>query len=246
MLKIILIAVVVILVTFGLVKLVDKFIPSKFKPFLIIVLWVIIGYLGYQTFMSIYAPIQFNQIKDKRYAQVISSLIDIRDAQLAHRQVTGKFADNFDNLVKFIDTAQFTITQRRDSTVIDAELTRRFGGVTTTKEIVIVDTLGFVPVKDSLFKTSNRYKTMMNVPVGKEGAKFELKAGILEQNDVKIPVFEAKVLKDIILFDQPRDLVIQENQVISVDGVNGDALKVGSMEEVNTNGNWPKVYGAND
>jgi hypothetical protein len=246
MLKIILIAVVVILVTFGLVKLVDKFIPSKFKPFLIIVLWVIIGYLGYQTFMSIYEPIQFNQVKDKRYAQVISSLIDIRDAQLAHRQVTGKFADNFDNLVKFIDTAQFTITQRRDSTVIDAELTRRFGGVTTTKEIVIVDTLGFVPVKDSLFKTSNRYKTMMNVPVGKEGAKFELKAGILEQNDVKIPVFEAKVLKDIILFDQPRDLVIQENQVISVDGVNGDALKVGSMEEVNTNGNWPKVYGAND
>ena len=246
MLKIILIAVVVILVTFGLVKLVDKFIPSKFKPFLIIVLWVIIGYLGYQTFMSIYEPIQFNQVKNKRYAQVITSLIDIRDAQLAHRQVTGKFADNFDNLVKFIDTAQFTITQRRDSSVVDAELTRRFGGVTTYKEIIIVDTLGFVSVKDSLFKTSNRYKTMMNVPVGKEGAKFALKAGILEQNDVKIPVFEAKVLKDIILFDQPRDLVIQENQVISVDGVNGDALKVGSMEEVNTNGNWPKVYGAND
>jgi hypothetical protein len=246
MLKIILIAVVVILVTFGLVKLVDKFIPSKFKPFLIIVLWVIIGYLGYQTFMSIYEPIQFNQIKNKRYAKVISSLIDIRDAQLAHRQVTGKFADNFDNLVKFIDTAQFTITQRRDSSVVDAELTRRFGGVTTYKEIIIIDTLDFVSVKDSLFKTSNRYKTMMNVPVGKEGAKFELKAGILEQNDVKIPVFEAKVLKDIILFDQPRDLVIQENQVVSVDGVNGNALKVGSMEEVNTNGNWPKVYGAND
>ena len=35
MFKIIIIAVVVILVTFGLVKLVDKFIPSKFKPFLI-------------------------------------------------------------------------------------------------------------------------------------------------------------------------------------------------------------------
>ena len=168
------------------------------------------------------------------------------DAQLAHRQVTGRFADNFDNLVKFIDTAEFTITQRRDSSIVDAELTRRFGGVTTYKEIIIIDTLDFVSVKDSLFKTSNRYKTMMNVPVGKEDAKFELKAGILEQNDVKIPVFEAKVLKNIILFDQPRDLVIQENQVISVDGVNGNALKVGSMEEVNTNGNWPKVYGAND
>jgi len=196
--------------------------------------------------MSVYEPIQFNKIKNKRYAQVITNLIDIRDAQLAHRQVTGKFADNFDNLVKFIDTAQFTITQRRDSTIIDLEATKRFGGVTTTKEIIVVDTLGFVPVKDSLFKTSTRYKTMMNVPVGQEGAKFELKAGILEQNEVKIPVFEAKVKKDIILFDQPRDLVIQENQVVSVDGVNGNALKVGSMDEVNTTGNWPKTYGAND
>jgi hypothetical protein len=59
-------------------------------------------------------------------------------------------------------------------------------------------------------------------------------------------VFEASVKKDIILFDQDRDLVIPENQVQSVDGVNGDALKVGSMDEVKTIGNWPKTYGAND
>lgn len=246
MFKILLIAVVVILVTFGLVKLVDKFIPSKFKPFLIIALWVIIAFLGYRTYMSIYEPIQFNEVKNKRYSQVIKNLIDIRDSQLAYRQVNGKFADNFDNLVKFIDTAKFTITQRRDSSIIDVEATKRFGGVITTKSIVITDTLGFVSVKDSLFKTSTRYKTMMNVPVGQEGAKFELKAGVLEQNDVKIPVFEAKVKKDVILFDQNRDLVIQENQVVSVDGVNGDALKVGSMDEVITNGNWPKTYGDNE
>jgi len=246
MFKILLIAVVVILVTFGLVKLVDKFIPSKFKPFLIIALWILIGFLGYKTYMSIYEPIKFNEVKNKRYAEVIKNLIDIRDSQLAYRQVNGKFADNFDNLVKFIDTAKFTITQRRDTSVVDVEATKRFGGVITTKSIVLIDTLGFVSVKDSLFKTSTRYKTMMNVPVGQPGAKFELKAGVLEQNDVKIPVFEAKVKKDVILFDQDRDLVIQENQVVSVDGVNGDALKVGSMDEVKTNGNWPKTYGDNE
>lgn len=246
MLTLIIVTIVVILVTIGLVKLVDKFIPSKFKPLLQIALWVLIAFLGYNTFQSIYAPIQFNKVKNKRYAQVIKSLVDIRDAQLAHRQVTGKFANNFDNLVKFIDTAQFTITQRRDSTVIDEELTKRFGGVETFKGIVIIDTLGFESIKDSLFKGSDRYKTMMNVPVGKEGAKFELKAGMLEQNGSKIPVFEALVKKDVILFDQDKDLVSQENEVVSVDGVNGDALKVGSMNEINTNGNWPKTYGSNE
>lgn len=244
--KLVIVAVLVILVTIGLVKLVDKFIPAKFKPILVVVLWVVIGFLGYQTFISVYGPIQFNQVKEKRYKQVISKLIDIRDSQLAHRQVTGKFTDNFDNLVKFIDTAQFTITQRRDSSILDVEMTKRFGGVETYKAIVIVDTLDFVPVKDSLFKTSDRYKTMMNVPSAAEGAKFELKAGLLEQNETKIPVFEALVKKSVILYDQDKDLINQENQVISVEGVNGDALKVGSMDEVNTNGNWPKVYGAND
>ena len=243
MLTFILIAVAVILVTIGLVKLVDKFIPSKFKPFLTIALWLLIGFLGYQTYLSIYEPIQFNKLKKKRYKTVITSLIDIRDAQLAHRQVTGKFSDNFESLVKFVDTAEYTITQRRDSTIIDEALTKLYG-VDTTKEIVVIDTLGFVPVKDSLFKNSDRYKNMMNVPVGEEGARFKLEAGYIRQNDIQIPVFESSVTKNIILYDQNKDLLMQENQVISVDGVNGNMLRVGSMDEVNTTGNWPKTYGS--
>lgn len=243
--KLILVAIAVILVTIGLVKLVDKFIPSKFKPLLQLVLWVLIVFFGYSTFQSIYAPIQFNKTKNKRYAEVIKSLNDIREAQLAHRKVTGQFAKTFDNLVQFVDTAQYTITQRRDTSVIDPVLTKQFG-VDIPKDSVIIDTLGFVPVKDSLFKSSNRYKTMMNVPAGEEGAKFELKAGFLEQNGTNIPVFEALVKKNVILYDLDKDLLAQENQVVSVDGVNGDALKVGSMEEVSTAGNWPKTYGDNE
>lgn len=243
--KLILVAIAVILVTIGLVKLVDKFIPTKFKPLLQVVLWVAIAFLGYNTFQSVYAPIQFNKTKNKRYAQVIESLNDIREAQLAHKKVTGKFSGDFNNLVKFVDTAQFTITQRRDTSVIDPVLSKQFG-VDMYEDKVLIDTLGFVPVKDSLFKNSDRYKTMMNVPVGKEGEKFQLKAGLLDQNGTKIPVFEALVKKDVILFDQDKDLLAQENQVVSVDGVNGDALKVGSMDEVNTAGNWPKNYGANE
>ena len=151
MLTFIIIAVAVILVTIGLVKLVDKFVPSKFKPVLTVLLWVLIAFLGYQTFMSIYGPIQFNKVKEKRYVKVIEGLKTIREAQLAHRQVTGKFSDNFDKLVKFIDTAEFTITQRRDSSVKDEVLSKQFG-VDMFKDIVIIDTLDFVPVKDSLFK----------------------------------------------------------------------------------------------
>ena len=110
------------------------------------------------------------------------------------------------------------------------------------EDIVIIDTLDFVSVKDSLFGVDPRYKTMMNIPVGKAGSIFELKAGILEENGVKIPVFEAKALKEIILDGQDKNLIAKEKEVVSVDGVNGDAIIVGSMDEINTNGNWPKNY----
>lgn len=238
MLTVILAIVAIILLTIGIVWVIDKYVPKKAKPILHIVLWAIILFLGYSTYKSVYGEIEFNQLKEKRYAVVIEKLKDIRDSQLAYKTVNGKFTDNWDELVNFIETGKYTITQRRDSTIIDAELTRRFGGVETTRDIVVIDTLGTVPVKDSLFGADTRYKTMMNVPVGQPGAKFKLQAGKLDE----IPVFEASVDKSVLLFDQDKNLLAKENQVISVDGVNGPTLKVGSMTEVNTNGNWPKNY----
>ncbi len=236
-----------IVLTVALVWLIDKFIPNKLRPVVHIVLWVVIAALGYMTFMSVYQEIEFNDIKKARYAASIEKLIDIRDSQLAFNEVNGKYTNNYDSLIKFIETEKFTITQRRDTSVIDKELTKRYGGVETTKDSIIIDTLGFVPIKDSLFKTSTRYKKMMNVPFAKEGTTFKLDAGfITDSNDNKLAVFEASVKKKEILADQPRDLILKENQVISVEGVNGNTLRVGSMQEVKTIGNWPKTYGSNE
>jgi len=208
-------------------------------------LWVAIIGLSYMVYKSVVGPVEFNKVKEERYIKTITNLKDIRNSQLAYRTVTGKFANTFDELVRFIDTAHFTITQRRDSSIVDKEMTKRYG-VTTYKDLLVIDTIGTVPVKDSLFKSSTRYKTMMNIPIEGVNAKFEMKADLITQNNIKIPVFEVKVAKDILLFDQDKNLLAQENQVVSVDGVNGTHLKVGSLTEVNTNGNWPKIFGSND
>lgn len=206
-----------------------------------LLLWIVIIFLGYLVFNSVYGPVEFNEIKERRYAKVIDNLRDIRDAEQAHLQVTGKFTGSFDSLVRFIDTAQFTLLQRRDTTVLDEEYRKTYG-VDQYKTIRLTDTIGYASVKDSLFKNSDRYKTMMNVPVDGTDAKFELQAGTINKNNSNIPVFEARVAKNVVLHDQPKDLVVQENAVQSVDGVNGKYIKVGSMEEVKTEGNWPKTY----
>lgn len=208
-----------------------------------LLLWVVIIGLAYLTFDAVYQPIQFDKVKEKRYAKVIENLKDIREAELAYKEVTGEFQGDFDKLVQFLDTAEFAITQRRDTTILDEEYRETYG-VDEYIEKVIIDTLGFVPVKDSLFKGDReRYTDMINVPIDGVDAKFELEAGTMKKGDRDIPVFEAKVAKSIILADQDRDLVLQENEIQSVDDVNGRYIRVGSMEEIKTTGNWPKVYG---
>lgn len=237
MLTVILVVVAIILATIAIVWLIDKFVPKKIKPFLNLVLWGLIVYLGYLTFNSVYEEIEFNKLKEERYKAVIERLIHVRDAQVAYKEVNGEYTDKYDNLIKFIDTAQVPVTQRRDVTVIDEELTRRYGGVETYKTIIEIDTLRFYSVKDSIFNGID-YKNMMYVGIGEEGAKFELQAGKLDD----IPVFEASVDKSIILNDQNKNLVEKEKQTVSVDGVNGEKITVGSMNEVKTTGNWPKNY----
>ncbi|WP_298350777.1 hypothetical protein [uncultured Dokdonia sp.] len=215
------------------------------KLVLQLVLWVVIAALGYLLFNAIWGEVKFNEVKEARYSAAIKNMRDLRQAQLAHKTVTGTYEKDFDKLVRFIDTAEFTITQRRDTTVLDEEKTKRFR-VDTFKEIVVIDTLGTRPVKDSLFKGSDRYKTMINVPVEGVNAKYTMDAGQIEKSNTMYPVFLISVKKDVLLADQPKDYVAKEKQIVSVDGVNGDALTVGSMETINTNGNWPKSYGAND
>ena len=230
-------------IAIGIVYYVKTSMQDKHRPYILGSLWVLILVFASLLFKSIYNEIKFDEVKNARYQVVIKNLKDIRDTQLAHRTVKGVFQDNWDSLVKFVEIDSFTITQRRDSSVLDKEMTKRYGGVKTYKDIVIVDTLGLVSVKDSLFGFDDRYLRMMNVPFSKnDQTKFELDAGFLNQNGIDIPVFESFVRKRVILHDQSLNLVLKENQVQSVDGVNGPTLKIGSMNEVNTNGNWPKNY----
>jgi type II secretory pathway pseudopilin PulG len=208
------------------------------KSIIQLLLWIVCIGLGYLIYNSVNGPIEFNKVKQQRFAKVVSVLKDIRDAQEAYKSSNGKYANDFNSLISFVDTGKYIITQQRDTSFMEFDKTY---GIDLLREMKIVDTLGFVSVKDSLFKNNLRYKSMMNVPNG-NGAKFEMKADIIEKSGYKAPVFEAKVKKDVVLSDQPKDLLARENVQISVEEVNGSEIKVGSLTEVSTNGNWPPIY----
>ncbi|WP_396633860.1 hypothetical protein [Maribacter sp. R86514] len=209
------------------------------KTIIQIVLWIGCIALGYFIYNSITGPIKFKEVKIERYSQVIAKLKDIKNSQEAYKTVNGKYANDFNSLIRFIDTGKYVITQQRDSSFMEFD---KAYGIDMLKEMKIIDTLGTVSVKDSLFKTDTRYKNLMDVPTAANGEKFTMKAGFVEKSGYKAPVFEAKVDKEVVLYDQPKDLLSREKAALSVEEVNGSTIYVGSLDEVSTSGNWPSIY----
>ncbi|SIR00706.1 hypothetical protein [Maribacter ulvicola] len=209
------------------------------KTIIQIVLWIGCIALGYFIYNSITGPIKFKEVKEERYSQVVAKLKDIKNAQEAYKTVNGKYANDFNSLIRFIDTGKYVITQQRDSSFMEFD---KAYGIDMLKEFKIIDTLGTVSVKDSLFKADNRYKSLMDVPTAANGEKFTMKAGFVEKSGYKAPVFEAKVDKEVVLYDQPKDLLSREKAALSVEEVNGPSIYVGSLDEVSTSGNWPPIY----
>jgi len=158
----------------------------------------------------------------------------IRDAELAYGEVNRTFTANPKVLINFIEKDSFAITE-----IKNVVITEQRGRITVDVEKRIVDTVGFEPVSKSF--EGRDYKNMMTVP-GTD-AKFELAVGKVEKvQGVQASVFEAKVDKAVVLQGMDEDLINQEKEALGGINVPGEFISVGSLEDVNSNGNWPPFY----
>ncbi len=232
---VILIAFIVGIIAFYFIaKAIVNFVPKKIRTLISILLWVIIAFLGYKIYDGVMGPIEFNKEKKVKYAKVIDQLKMIRDAQIAHKEVTGKFTDKPAALINFIATDSFAITETKNIVV-----TEQRGAITIDVEKRVIDTIGFKDVRASF--AGRDYKNMFNVP-GTD-AKFEIKTGFVEKvQGVKASVFEAKVDKAIVLKGLNIDYIRQEKEALGGPEVRGAYISVGSLENVKTSGNWPPIY----
>lgn len=253
MLTLLIYVIVTCIVALGLVYLIDKVLPSKIRPIVSILLWIICAFVAYLIYASVMKPINFEKDKDVRYEAAVNKLLDIKKAQMGYKAVHKQYADSFDKLVSFIENEKFAIVSRKDTAVIDVAKNRAFGIVAGPNgeggfflDKVIIDTLGHVSVRDSLFKNSDRYKRLNVVKVGEVEVPVKMQVGSIPRNETLIPVFKAEIDKNLLLSDLDQELVEQENKVESIDEINGPTIILGSLDEAVTTGNWPKKYGKND
>ena len=165
---------------------------------------------------SIDEEARINAAEDK----VIEKLKMIRDAQIAFQSVNGKYANEWDSLLNFVENGNIFLIQRREETVL-----LDYGAEETT---LYLDTLGSVTVIDSLFSSIPNFvaSNLIYVP-GYDDVKFEIWASKIEKGGVEVDVVEVRNPKP---FDPNRKEANEAN-------IN-KPLRFGSRTSITTAGNW--------
>ena len=174
---------------------------------------VVILVLAYFTYETIAKPIRFQQEKKVRYKAVIKRLKEIRTAESTYKSVYDAYTGSFDTLLNFLKSDSLPLIKMIGQ-IPDSLLDSITEKQAVEMGMIVRDT-NYLPVNDSILQKVN-VDSLPYIPYT-NGAKFKLQAGEIEVSQTKQQVFECKDTKP---FDP--------NQV----------LKVGSMIEVSTSGNW--------
>lgn len=185
---------------------------------LTVVFFVIAICLGGYLVWSINDKVEEEDRIARTEEAVKTKLMLIRDAQIAYQAVNGQYTSEFPKLINFIDTGNFYLVQRKENII-----TLDYGADSI---YVQIDTLGTKPVQDSLFSNPDykkfKLEDLAKIPYSTK--QFEMRADKLMSGNIEVDVFQ-------VVDTDPKNPRRQEND-------NAKALRVGSLTEATTTGNW--------
>jgi len=203
-----------------------------------ILLFIVAIVLTYFIYKGVQDPIDFDKTKEARYDATIERLKEIRKAELAFKNVHGRFTGSWDTLINFVKYDSVK-NVRKVGELTDSMIEE---GLTEKKAVdlglLIRDTIK-ESVLESEFGGSFNADNLKLIPVPDTTAEFMLGSNVITTGSgIKVPVFEAKAHNNIILRELDRQYVINLNETSRLNG-KYPGLKVGSLTETNNNaGNW--------
>jgi hypothetical protein len=208
------------------------------KTVLQILLFIVAVVLSFFIYKSIQRPIEFEKAKKVRYDATVERLKDIRKAELAYKEVNGKFTGSWDTLINFI-TNDSVINIRKVGELTDSMVE---AGISERKAIqmglIIRDSVR-VSALEAIFGKGYNANNLKYVPVPGEPSEFHLGATvIITGSGIGVPVFQAKAHNNVILRGLDPQLIINLNDQRRTNE-KYPGLMVGSLTEtVNNAGNW--------
>ena len=201
---------------------------TKKIAIILIPLNIILAFLIYN---SINSEIDFQAAAKNRIAENIQKLKDLRQVQIAYKKVKNNYANNFDDLIYFLENDSMPIIKaigERPDTLTDAEALK-IGIISrdTTYQLAKQTVFNSVYLKTRNKDFPLEISTLTNIP--NSNIKYKINSGTIEKGKVLVQVFEISTTYKNVFTGMKA-----ENKNYDLNSL----LKVGSMEEASLNGNW--------
>lgn len=198
-------------------------ITNKIVPILTVGFVIFSGVFLYFNYKTISNETKFAREFELRYEKVKDRLIVIRSAQMAYKDAHKKYANNFDTLVDFLKNGTLTIIKMEGNS--DDSVAVALGQV-SRKEMQI-------PVIGSYAFQYENYPvdSLPFIPFGK-GEKFSL------QTDISIPNGDSSMMQPTLLVTANFKQFLSDLGEKYNKEVKDSTIRLGSLTEPTTNGNW--------
>lgn len=222
------------------------------KVFTYLILPACIVGLVYALVTSIMEPVEFNKHKDYRQDIAVQRLKDIRDLQVAFKNVNGHYTADIDSLKAFYNEGKMKVVMQigsKDDSVAMANtqaLKRRNPRIKPEQMLKLYQegqSLVFqieneIAVKDTLFNERDNFRVDSLAFIPFCGDSILMESTVKKVSGVNVPLFEAKMPWKKLLKGLNNQLRINLDAQLEDQG-KYKGLMVGSIDAPNNNaGNW--------
>ena len=208
--------------------------------------------LTYALVSSVMEPVHFEKHKEYRKGIAVQRLKDIRDLQVAYKNVNGKYTADVDSLIMFYNTGKMKVVMQigsQDDSVAVANtkaLKARKPKIKPEEMLKLYNegkSLVFkieneVPVKDTLFSHREHFVVDSLAFIPFSGDSIIMASTVKRVSGVNVPLFEASMPWKSLLKGLNNQLRINLDSQCEDQG-KYKGLQVGSIESPNNNaGNW--------
>ena len=207
---------------------------------------------------SVMEPVNFNKHRAYRESVAIQRLKDIRDLQVAYKNVNGRYASTIDSLKLFYNEGKMKITMNvgsKDDSLAMAhtdQIKKKFRYLKGDKlnaklnelylagdQNLVFQIVTEIPVKDTIFRSRTDFNVDELALIPFSGDSVIMESTIKTVSGVKVPLFEASMpFKSLLKGLEPEQLRINLDAEREDQG-RYKGLQVGSISAPNNNaGNW--------
>jgi len=199
-----------------------------------VVLLVIVVFLGYKVYDSIMEPVRYKKATTDREKIIIEKLNQIKELEIQYKKLNGKYAGSFDTLVDFYLNDEMPLVFK--SGAVPDTLTE---DQALEMGIITRDTT-LIAIKDTLLKDVENFdiNKLVLVPFTHGKVKFEIEMSTVKRANFDVPVFEVRCYKKDYLAGIKEQDLLQNDLLIMKEDDKFPGLKLGSLTEPSTDGNW--------